>query len=86
MKLYILPPGVDFPLMEYDNRGRIISVFLRDNKPDIYNFRCIFCGRICFQYSGDIVSIYDGAKIPEEKAILDILCGQCKILFRVGSI
>lgn len=86
MKIYCFSADVDFPPMENDNHLRIVSVFLRGNKPTIHNWRCSECGRISFQYSGDIVQIYDGAKIPEEKAILDILCHLCKIRYRVSMI
>ena len=80
MKIYLLSEELT-PFVT-NNEERIISVFLRANGR-IQNFRCLTCGRITFQYSGEVESIYDGAKIPEEKAVIDVLCRRCKIIYRV---
>ena len=86
MKIYCFSADVDFPPMENDNHLRIVSVFIRDNTSTIHNWRCPECGRIAFQYSGDVVQIYDGAIIPKEKSVLDVLCHLCKIKFRVTNV
>ena len=82
MKIYVLSPDVHFSPHKTQNEGRVVSVFLRSNG-GIQNFRCPTCGKIAFQYSGEVDSIYDGAKIPEEKAAIDVLCHRCKVRYRV---
>ena len=83
MNIFVLDPDINFSSRVNKNE-RIISVFLRE-RTEIRNFRCIECGRIVFQYSGHLDSIYDGAKIPERNAI-DIMCHQCKLIYRISSI
>jgi len=82
MKIYVLNSDVEFVKRERDNRGKTVSVFMGNETSEILNFRCIYCGRICFQYSGEVDAIYLGAKIID-KPILDILCHQCRIRYRV---
>ena len=82
MKIYVLSADVDFPPSMIEGKGRTISVFLKRGENLIHNFRCIECGKIVFQYTGDVSYIFDGAVIPKEKATINVLCHRCKILYR----
>jgi len=82
MNIYALNPDIIFYEKESNFNGKIISVFLTNGTNVVNNFRCPNCGRITFQYSGDIDSIYVGAKIIKEP-IIDIMCHQCKVKLRV---
>lgn len=67
-----------------DGSSRFITVFLgKRNSKVRKNWRCINCGRIVFQYNGDIELIYDGAMKPEEASDIDIMCPRCKVVYRV---
>lgn len=82
MNIYALSADVIFYERLSNFNGKIISVFLTNGTNAVNNFRCPNCGKIAFQYSGDVDSIYVGAKIIKEP-IIDIMCHQCKIKFRV---
>ena len=82
MNIYVFKQDMDFPPIRTNNEGRTVSVFLRGNG-NLQNYRCNTCGKIVFQYSGEVESVYDGAKIPEEKATIDILCQRCRVRYRV---
>ena len=82
MKILILSADLDFVPVRAVNERRIISVFLLEGNGK-HNFRCSECGKIVFQYTGDIEAIFDGAVMPEEEAVIDTLCHRCKIIYRV---
>lgn len=84
MKVYTTEAHTVITPVREDGSKRFITVFLgRRNHKVRRNFRCPNCGRIVFQYNGDIELIYDGATEPMEKSDLDIMCNRCKIIFRV---
>ena len=82
MNIFVISADIDFVEQEHDNRGKTVSVFLGNGTNEISNYRCNYCGKIAFQYSGTIDSVYLGAK-KIDKSILDVLCHQCKVKFRV---
>ena len=83
MKIFVLRPDIIITPVRGVGEGRIISVFLDKSDLQSHNFRCTECGRIAFQYSGDVNFIFDGAAIPEEKAIINIMCHRCRVIYRV---
>lgn len=81
MKVFVLSADVDFTPIKAEGKGRVISVFLSRGK-EKHNFRCSSCGKIVFQYTGELDFIFDGAAIPEEKAEIDVMCHRCKVIYR----
>lgn len=83
MKIYALATDVQLQPERVKYEERIISVFLERNENLVKtNFRCINCGKMIFKYSGDVITVFDGAAIPVEKAEIDVMCGRCKIIYR----
>jgi len=82
MKVFVLEADILFTPIRARGEGRVISVFLTESEKD-HNFRCTECGKIAFQYTGDVTLIFDGAVMPEEKATINIMCHRCKIIYRV---
>ena len=84
MKVYIAEPDTVITPVREDGSMRFITVFLgRRNHKIRRNWRCVNCGRIVFQYNGDIELIYDGATEPMDVSDTDIMCNRCKIIYRV---
>lgn len=81
MKVFILPESAEFPPMRVLGEGSIVTVFLRESKGR-YPFRCTRCGRIVFQYIGELDSMFEGAVVAEEKVVLDAMCPRCKVVYR----
>ena len=81
MKVFILSANVEFTPIREAGERRVVSVFLSRGKGK-HNFRCSSCGKIVFQYTGDLDFIFDGAVIPEERATIDALCHRCKVIYR----
>lgn len=68
------------------NRGSedVTSVLISNAKVnDLRNFRCPNCGVICFQYEGDLVQIRDDGALPEHQGRFDLMCGRCRMKYRV---
>jgi len=85
MKLFVPRKGEELNPIIQDGSSRIIVAFLLNNEDNFKkNFRCINCGKIVFQYAGEIVSVFDGAK-PIEGKDIDVMCGRCKIMYRTVS-
>ena len=85
VKIFAPSTDIDFSPLKSDGQGRVVSVFLSKSSLK-NNFRCPSCGKIAFQYTGEIDFIFDGAIIPRERAEIDILCHRCKVRYRVRSI
>ena len=67
-----------------DEEGRQVTVFLTPYKSgEKRNFRCVNCSRIQFQYECEVGMIIDGRQVPEGKAPIEVLCGQCKIMYLI---
>lgn len=81
MKVFVLSPDVNFSPLKRGEDRKIVTVFL-EKGPEKYNFRCPTCGKIVFQYTGDLDTIFEGAVIPEEVASLDAMCHRCKVVYR----
>ena len=82
MKVYTTDANVVITPVREDGSTRFITVFLgRRNHKVRRNWRCQNCGRIVFQYNGEIELIYDGAIEPQETSDIQIMCNRCKILF-----
>ena len=85
MKMH-LNNNSDAPLIPIrrDESGRQITVFLTPYKAgERRNFRCVNCSRIQFQYESEVGMIIDGKQTPEGRAPIEVLCGQCKIMYLV---
>lgn len=82
MRLTVPQEGEELSPIIQDGSERIIVVFLLNNDDNFKkNFRCCNCGKIVFQYAGDIAGIFDGAR-PIESQDIDVMCGRCKIMYR----
>ena len=82
MSVYVSPDDI-VPIIQSGSR-RFITVFLGNkNNKETRNWRCPNCGRIMFQYTGDINFIYDGAILPMDKANIDVMCNRCKLILRI---
>ena len=67
-----------------DESGRQITVFLTPYKSgERRNFRCVNCSRIQFQYESEVGMIIDSEQVPEDRAPIEVLCSQCKILYLI---
>ena len=84
MKVIALRNNLILEKVKLKENRRIISVFLKKNENRMKsNFHCIGCGYIRFQYSGDVVSMFDGPAISEDRAEVDVLCKLCGLMYRV---
>lgn len=81
MKIYIAKE--DLAPFIVNGQNRIVTVFLKPGGQGKHNFRCIECGKIVFQYTGEASHVFDGAVIPSEKTTIDAMCHRCKIIYRV---
>ena len=87
MKIYILKPDLILLPIEGRSEGRHITLFIREIKDNRkHNFRCPECGKLLFKYTGDLISIFDGAARIIEKSEIDAKCYRCKLTVRVISV
>ena len=67
-----------------EERGRFVVVFLSHTTTDeLKNLRCVSCGWVVAQYSGDVVSMFYGADSPLDASKLDVRCGRCHLTYRI---
>ena len=62
--------------------GVSIGVFLRQNKVK-RNFRCSFCGKLVFQYEGDLALLMESADKPRDTGFTIHLCTRCRASYHV---
>ena len=83
MNLFVPKDGEEINPIIQDGSSRIVVVFLLNNNDNFKkNFRCSNCGKIVFQYAGAVAGIFDGSR-PIQNQDMDVLCGRCKIMYRV---
>lgn len=69
------------PLPKFDRGNSYITIFRRKSgQAKKKGLRCVYCGKLLFRASGEVMTIVD-TKVAENPNAIEVLCDRCNTFY-----